>query len=104
MNRDEKFIVSWSKQRPIGLARFIQIYGVMGWGSNCALIMIMIFSFLRDDPLAWFILLIAILFLLGGIFFGFFLFTVNESRYRKLTKGLPEQSFASDVQKAAPEE
>jgi hypothetical protein len=58
----------------------------MGWGSTCALLMILLFSIFttKDDSFRDFIVLMSILFSLGGLLWGWLAFSLNEVRYRQL--------------------
>ena len=92
MKKDEKFIAVWSNLRALGLFRYTLLVGVMGWGSSCALLMIVLISSigLHEHPLTHLILTVAILFPLAGIIFGSFMYSFNENRFQDLGGKTPQ--------------
>ena len=86
MNTKSRFLQQWTHVRELGIARFMLVYGVMAWGSTCALLTIFIAYFItgQKDTLFPNLLFLALLWPLCGNFFAFFVFKTNEARFKKL--------------------
>jgi hypothetical protein len=73
-----KRLKKWENMRKKGMTRFVLLYGVLFWGGLTGIVAMFFLG-----PIA------LLVFPIGGIFFGIFIWNIGESKYRKamLPKG-----------------
>ena len=78
---DAKSYRRWQKAREGGKTRFVLLFGVAGWGLLTALLFSMI-PLLFGNSFDWFRAALAfVLFPVGGIFWGTYMWSHMEKRY-----------------------
>jgi hypothetical protein len=82
--KDSAFIKRWQVIRSRGRTRYLFVTGALSWGVPMFLLMTFIVSPPKQmsPPL---ILLSAIMWLIGGLLFGYVMWIVGERRYIRLT-------------------
>jgi len=75
---------SWERLRKKGKLKFTLIHGMLLWGGGMALVMNLYFVLRAGYPWIPTIYYVTPVFLLGGLIFGFILWTTLERRYQAL--------------------
>ncbi|MGL5390800.1 MAG: hypothetical protein ACRDA8_05310, partial [Shewanella sp.] len=77
----------WKSIRVKGKRHFIWRYGVLYWGVTTAVLWSLLSYFFQPSDPVWLMPLIAlVLFPLGGIPLGYYLWHSSEAKYKKITK------------------
>lgn len=79
---NDKQIEAWKKVRARGRARYVAL---VGGGYGVAMFLFMTFFQFRNLLNPRFIVISALLWLIGGALFGFAMWTVGERRFQKAT-------------------
>ncbi|QLE86316.1 hypothetical protein FLM48_15290 [Shewanella sp. Scap07] len=80
-------IDKWAVIRAKGKARFVMQHGVLYWGISTALMWSVIMHLIEPTEPLWVRPAVAlVLFPLGGIFFGHFVWRSSEAKFNRLTK------------------
>jgi len=82
MNQEN--IQKWKVTREKGLARFLVLHGVLGWGLPMFIIMTFAIYRISLEDLSQIIRSI-IIWAIGGLVFGLWMWKLGERRYRKAT-------------------
>ncbi len=75
---------SWERLRKKGKSKYILIHGVLLWGVPMAIIMNLYFHYRAGYPWTPTAYFVTPAFLLGGLLFGFFMWSFLEKRYQNL--------------------
>lgn len=90
-------LAKWERLREKGKWNYILKFGVIGWGITSAVVFALVFSLLTHVSF-WTVLPISlVLFPLGGIGWGYYMWSLSEKAYRKAITS--EQGAAPDADK-----
>lgn len=97
--KQQKFINKWEKQR-VNKRKFCFIYGSLGWGISTALVTTILLKLSDKETnyqtLESFILQVIFL-MIGGYFFGLFLYNSKENGYQNLLKSDKEEEIEDPI-------
>jgi Na+-driven multidrug efflux pump len=71
----------WERVRAAGRARFVLVYGVVGWGVTVAVLYSLVSYFLLDQSFWRALIISLVLFPIGGYWLGKQWWDVNEKKY-----------------------
>lgn len=85
----------WAKKRAMGRRRYIYMYGVLFWGVLTGVLWALVMTFISDGPIIGRGLLGALsfalpAFMIGGYFWGAFMWNSSESAYNAHLKSKNE--------------
>jgi hypothetical protein len=89
----------WEKIRTKGKWHYILTYGVLLWGVSTAILFSLLTTFVMGEQASFLITLplSIVLFPLGGIAWGYFMWIFSEKAYKK--SKISEQTHAADAYK-----
>ncbi len=79
---NQKDIDKWEVMREKGVARFLVLHGVLGWGLPMFIIMTFVVNHTSLDDLSR-IFASVIIWGIGGLCFGYWMWRIGERRYQK---------------------
>jgi hypothetical protein len=73
----------WENTRKLGLFKFVLFYGVLYWGVTVGILWSVVMQLMNPiDPWYFRPLIALVLFPIAGIFFGLYMWNLNEKKFK----------------------